>query len=101
MTDRQAALRALAGELTDYEPITDAFLAKSFTDQLLIVDVRDGASLPAAVTDKLADRDLRPAESVYSDNETPHSAVGNVGDATRHHFVDVRTRGSHRSYVVE
>ncbi|WP_434531894.1 hypothetical protein ACODNH_22505 [Haloarcula sp. NS06] len=101
MTDRQADLRTLAGELTDYEPITDAFLAKSFTDQLLIVDVRDGASLPAAVIDKLADHDLLPAESVYSADETPQSAVGDVGDATRHHFIDVRTRGSHHSYVVE
>ena len=101
MTDRQADLRALAGELTDSDPITDAFLAKSFTDQLLVVDVRDGEELPAAVRDRLADRDLLPADSVYGADDARRPAVGDVGDATRHHFVDVRTRGSHRSYVVE
>ncbi|GCF15153.1 hypothetical protein Harman_30880 [Haloarcula mannanilytica] len=101
MTDRQAQLRTLAGELTDYDPITDAFLAKSFTDQLLIVDVRDGEPLPADVIDRLADHDLHPADSVYGDDGGSPSAVGDVGNATRHHFVDVQTRGSHRSYVVE
>ncbi|EMA05550.1 hypothetical protein SAMN05443574_10846 [Haloarcula vallismortis] len=101
MTDRQAELRTLSGELTDSEGITDAFLAKSFTDQLLIVDVRDGEPLPTAVADQVADRDLLPADEVYGEAAANQSAIGNVGDATRHHFVDVRTRGSHRSYVVE
>jgi len=101
MTDRQAELRTLAGELTDSEAISDAFLAKSFTDQLLIVDVRDGEPLPPEVVDRLADRDLLPADEVYGEDAANQSATGDVGDATRHHFVDVRTRGSHRSYVVE
>ncbi|MDS0222747.1 hypothetical protein NDI54_15480 [Haloarcula sp. S1AR25-5A] len=101
MTDRKADLRTLAAELTESDPITDAFLAKSFTDQLLIVDVRDGEPLPAEVPDRLADRDLRPADSVYGEDAANQSAIGDVGTATRHHFVDVQTRGSHRSYVVE
>ena len=29
------------------------------------------------------------------------SFAGAVGDATRHHFVDVQTRGAHQSYVVD
>jgi hypothetical protein len=101
MTDRQSELRALATELTDYDAITDAFLAKSFTDQLLIVDVRDGEPLPTDVVDRLADHDLRTADSVYGDDAANQAAIGDVGAATRHHFVDVQTRGSHRSYVVE
>ncbi|KAA9395950.1 hypothetical protein Har1130_15175 [Haloarcula sp. CBA1130] len=101
MTDRQAELRTMAGELTDNAAITDAFLAKSFTDRLLIVDVRDGEPVPTAVVDQLADRDLLPADEVYGEAAATQSATGDVGDATRHHFVDVRTRGSHRSYVVD
>ncbi|MDT3435840.1 hypothetical protein KZ498_13370 [Haloarcula sp. 1CSR25-25] len=101
MTDRQGEIRSLAKELTGYEEITDAFLAKSFTDQLLIVDVRDGDSLPGDVTERLADQSLLPADSVYDEDGAGRSAIGDVGNATRHHFVDVQTRGSHRSYVVE
>jgi hypothetical protein len=101
MTDRQAELRTLAAELTDHAAITDAFLAKSFTDQLLIIDVRDGEPLPPDVVDQLADRELLPVDSVYGEDDANQSAIGDVGNATRHHFVDVQTRGSHRSYVVE
>lgn len=101
MTDRKAELRELAADLTEHDRITDAFLAKSFTDQLLIVDVSDGESIPPALADRLAEHDLRPADAVYEDADGGRSTLGDVGSATRHHFVDVRTRGSHRSYVVE
>lgn len=101
MSDRTERLRDLADELTAHEVVADAFLAKSFTDRLLILDVRSGADLPGAVVERLEAHDFRGAEGVYGDDEDARSVVGDVGDATRHHFVDVRTRGTHQSYVVD
>jgi hypothetical protein len=101
MSDRGTELRQLAVELQEYEAVEDAFVAKSFTDRLLIVDVGEGDGVPGAVTDRLAAHDLYGADGVYGDDDEHRSFVGSVGDATRHHFVDVRTRGSHQSYVVD
>lgn len=100
MTDREAELHRLAGELRDHETIDDAFLAKSFTDHHLIVDVSDD-TVPEDVTKRLAEHDLYGADGVYGDETGDRSFAGTVGDGTRHHFVDVRTRDSHRSYVVD
>jgi hypothetical protein len=100
MTEREAELRQLTAELRDHGTIEDAFLAKSFTDRLVIIDVGDGADVPADVSDRLAELDLQAAESVYGD-DAGSSFAGTIGDATRHHFVDVQTRGSHRSYVLD
>jgi hypothetical protein len=76
-------------------------LAESFTDRLLVVDLRQG-DLPVEVRDLLADHDLRGADAVYGrDDDDDRSSVGEVSDATGHQFVDVRTRGEHRSDVVE
>jgi hypothetical protein len=100
MTDREAELRQLTAELRDHGAIEDAFLAKSFTDRLVIVDVGDGAEVPSGVSERLAELDLHPADAVYGD-DAGSSFAGAIGTATRHHFVDVRTRGSHRSYVVD
>lgn len=103
MTDRTERLRDLADELAAREDVADAFLAKSFTDRLLILDVRSDGDVPEAVVDRLEAHDLRGAEGVYGDgdDEDARSVVGDVGDGTRHHFVDVRTRGAHQSYVVD
>ena len=90
----------MAADLRDHEAVDDAFLAKSFSDRLLIVDVGDDDGVPVDVADRLATHDLHAADGVYGDDEGT-SFVGAVGDATRHHFVDVRTRGTHRSYVVD
>lgn len=99
MSDREAELRQLLAEIRDHEAVDDAFLAKSFTDRLVIIDVSDGGSVPADVADRLAEHELRGAADVYGDDEG--SAFGGGGNATRHHFVDVQTRGSHHSYVVD
>lgn len=99
MSDRTAELRRVAADLRDHEAVDDAFLAKSFSDRLLIVDVGDDR-VPTGVANRLAAHDLHAADGVYGDDEG-NSFVGAVGDATWHHFVDVQTRGSHRSYVVE
>jgi hypothetical protein len=100
MTDREAELRQLVAELRTHEAVDDAFLAKSFTDRLVIVDIDDGETVPAAVRDRLAAHDVRDADDAYGVG-AGGSFTGDVGDAARHHFVDLRTRGSHRSYVVD
>ncbi|MHB9288840.1 hypothetical protein ACKVMT_17565 [Halobacteriales archaeon Cl-PHB] len=99
MTDREAELRAVVARLRETDAVVDAFLAKSFTDRQVVVDVAAGSDLPDAVRDRLATHDVRPADAVY-DAPRPTFA-SDVGDATRHHFVDVRTRGDHCSYVVD
>lgn len=101
MSDRRERLQRVAADLQEYDCIDDAFLAKSFTDQLLILDVEQGEAIPEAVLETLRDNDLRGAESVYGEDSEAHTVVGDLDDVTRHHFVDVRTRGSHQSYVVD
>lgn len=101
MPDRTTELRRLAADLTDHEVVEDAWLAKSFTDRLLVLELRAGASVPPAVTDRLAAHDLRGANAVYGTDADHPSFVGTVGGAERHQFVDTLTRGEHRSYVVE
>lgn len=101
MTDRTATLRDLAERIAEYEAITDAWVAKSFTDQLLVVDVAVDEQLPEAVVELLADHGLRGANEVYETDGPDTSFMGDVGDANRHQFVDVRTRGDHQSYVVK
>lgn len=81
--------------------VDDAFLAKSFTDRLLILDVCQGESIPADLEQVLSNHGLHGYEGVYGDDEAARSFAGDVGESTRHHFVDVQTRGSHQSYVVE
>jgi hypothetical protein len=101
MTDRAATLRQLATELTDHPAVVDAFVAKSFTDRLVIVDTVRGEPVPDEVRERLAAHECYGSEIVYGDGEDGPDFAGDVGDATRHHFVDVETRGAHQSYVVE
>ncbi|MXR51430.1 hypothetical protein GRX03_07415 [Halovenus sp. WSH3] len=101
MSDRRDALQEVADQLVEYDGIRDAFLAKSFTDRLLIVDVERDRELPDPALALLDEHDLRGIEEVYGEDSERRSVVGDVGDATRHHFVDVQTRGDHQSYVVD
>lgn len=101
MTERTEALDELVRSVADYDVVEDAWLAKSFTDRLLIVDVEQGESLPADLEERLAAHDLYGYNEVYDTQESNASFAGDGADATRHQFVDVRTRGDHRSYVVE
>lgn len=39
MSNRESTLRQLTTEIREHEAIEDAFLAKSFTDRLVIIDV--------------------------------------------------------------
>lgn len=101
MSDRVRELRQLIAEVQTHEAVEDAFLAKSFTDQLLILDLGDGDAVPEEIKTRLRNHDCYSAETVYEDSDGHTSSLGEVGDVTRHHFVDVRTRGSHQSYVAE
>lgn len=101
MTERERELRRLAGEFREHPVVTDAFLAKSFTDHLLIIDVRCDGPIPRDISKSLRNNDLVGAKEVYGDSGADVSFAGSVGDATRHQFVDTRTRGDHQSYVVE
>lgn len=101
MTEREAELRSLAGTLREYDAVSDAFLAKSFTDRLLIIDLQRDGPLPSEIAEMLSDHDLEGANEVYGETGTDVSFAGSVGETTRHQFVDVRTRGDHQSYVVD
>ncbi|WP_436934966.1 hypothetical protein [Halovenus marina] len=101
MTGRDEELRDLASTLREHDAVHDAFLAKSFTDHLLIVDNTAGERLPEDIVARLRAHDLRGANEVYSEGVTDVSFAGDIGNATRHQFVDVRTRGDHQSYTVE
>lgn len=101
MSGQDSELDVLVAELQESGVIEDAFLAKSFTDQLLVVDVQGHQSLSEEITDRLIECGFHPADRVYAGEEASSSFLGDVGDAKRHHFVDVRTRGTHQSYVVE
>ncbi|WP_157525808.1 hypothetical protein [Halorientalis sp. IM1011] len=98
--DRTAELRRLATDLREHDAVEDAWLAKSFTDRLLVVDLRTG-SVPAEIRERLEEHDCYGANDVYETGEADASFAGSVGDETRHQFVDVQTRGDHQSYVVE
>lgn len=101
MTDRTAELRTLAEEIRDHAEVADAWLAKSFTDQLFVIDVAADESLPEAVEATLTAHGLRGANEVYGTDGPDTSFMGGVGEGTRHQFVDVQTRGDHQSYVLE
>lgn len=100
-TDRGTEMRELAASLTDDPAVADAWLAKSFTDRVLVVTVEPGADLPDTVRQRLAAHDLRGANDVYGSEGPDPSAMGVAGAGQRHRFVDTRTRGEHQSYVVD
>jgi hypothetical protein len=97
---RDAEIQRLLDSLADRPEIADAWTAKSFTDRLLVVDVREDETLPTDVGPLLADHGFRGANEVYETSERG-SFLGDVPTGTRHQFVDVETRGTHQSYVVE
>jgi hypothetical protein len=101
MNDRETRLRDLADEVCAYDAVADAWLAKSFTDRLFVVDLEPDATLPDELPDRLAEYDLYGANEVYDVSDDSRSFSGAVAGANRHQFVDVRTRGDHQSYVLE
>lgn len=101
MADRATELRQLADDIADHDAIDDTFVAKSFTDQLVVVDYKAGETLPSAIVERLHEHGLVGANDVYATTEGDQSSTGAVGESTRHQFVDTETRGDHQSYVVD
>ncbi len=100
MIDRRAELDRLVRTITEHEAIENAWVAKSFTDRVLVVE-SEREDLPTAIEERLAEHDLRGVNEIYRVGDGEGSFVGAVGDGSRHRFVDMRTRGEHRSYVVD
>lgn len=101
MTERGNELRRLAEKFRDHDAVTGAFLAKSFTDRLVIIDLQGDVPMPRDIAESLEENDLKGVNEVYADVGGEESFAGTVGNATRHQFVDIRTRGDHQSYVIE
>jgi len=101
MTERGDRLRDLADRVADRDDVTDAWTAKSFTDRLLVVEVRPDAALPASVRIRLHDHGFREANEVYDVDAVDADFAGRLADGRRYRFVDVRERGELQSYVVE
>jgi hypothetical protein len=102
MTDRDSGLRELAARAREYDAVADAFLAKSFTDQMIVLDLRaDADSVPEELIALLEANGCHGANEVYDRDAADGSSAGAVGGADRHQFVDTETRGDHRSYVVD
>lgn len=100
MTAREETLRELVAQIREHDSVEAAFLAKSFTDRLVVIDFEAGARLPETIVASLRVTGLRGANAVYETGGADRS-VSAIGVGTRHQFVDVQTRGQHRSYVVD
>lgn len=71
MSDGRERLAAVTEQLLEYGVVTDAFLAKSFTDRLLIVDVTESAQLPADALELIHEHDFRALDSLNTDDKRP------------------------------
>lgn len=99
MSAREADLRELIAELCEIDVVALAFLAKSFTDRLVIVDVGPDVEMSDEIVARLEAYDFRGADEVYGGDERG-SFAGEAAGSTRHHFVDIRARGFHQPSVV-
>jgi len=99
---REATLRELAERARDHDAVTDAFVAKSFTDLLVVVDLAPGErTVPAELVDLFESHGCLGANEVYDRESDDRSSAGGSDGGDRHQFVDTETRGEHQSYVVE
>ncbi|QIO23462.1 hypothetical protein [Haloarcula sp. JP-L23] len=102
MSDRDETARSLAADIAARPDVADAWTAKSFTDRLLVVELPAECDLPESTVETLRDRGFVGAEEVYDvDGADDAAFAGRLTDARRYRFVDVESRGEHRSYVVE
>lgn len=101
MDERERDLRALAEECTDRPGVADAWVAKSFTDLLFVVEGPAGASLPDGLREELAAHDLVGYNEAYDVPAPDPAMAGDLPDRDRYRFVDIASRGTQQSYVVE
>lgn len=101
MADRAAEIHDLAADLAEYDAVADAWLAKSFTDRLLVVEVRAGAVLPADAAALVREHGLAGYNEVHDVGVEAPAFAGDLSRGDRYRFVDLETRGELQSYVVE
>lgn len=101
MDDREAALRDLAEDLIEREAVLDAWLAKSITDRLFVVELEADEKLPTHIREELLTAGLQPYTDLHDVPATDAAFAGDLGGARRYRFVDVKSRGSLQPYVVE
>jgi hypothetical protein len=101
MTDTQADLETLVERCQRREGVLDAWLAKSFTDLLVVVEVPDDASVPEEVLDDLSAHGLVGYNEVHEVSATDAASAGDLPDRERYRFVDLDSRGTQQSYVVD
>ena len=101
-TDRESELWRLAERARAHESVADAFVAKSFTDLLVVVDLEaDRERVPPELLSLFESHGCEGANNVYDRDAEDGSSAGGFDGATRHQFVDSETRGEHQSYVVD
>ncbi|MFC7075993.1 hypothetical protein [Haloarcula halophila] len=101
MSERAQTARELAADVATHDGVRDAWTAKSFTDQLLVVETAPGEPIPTAVRERLTADGFAGADEVYDvDGAADAAFAGQFEDCQRYRFVDTESRGQHRSYVV-
>jgi len=85
---RRDELEALADRIAGFDGVERSWVAESFQDTLLFVEVPSGAALPDAVARVLDERGLTGANEAYGIDASGASDAGNVGAYEQHRFVD-------------
>lgn len=85
---RRDELEALADRVAAIDGVERSWVAKSFQDTLLFVEVPSERALPDAVVELLDERGLTGANEAYGIDATGASDAGNLGDYEQHRFVD-------------
>jgi len=86
---RRDELEAIADRVAAIDGVERSWVAKSFRDTLLFVEVPSERALPDAAAELLEDRGLTGANEAYGiDGSGDASDAGNVGDYEQHRFVD-------------
>ncbi len=101
MSERRQELETLVERCQRRDGVLDAWLAKSFTDLLVVVEVPEDEGLPADLVADLAAADVVGFNEVHGVPAPDSASAGAVTDRERFRFVDLESRGTHQSYVVE
>lgn len=101
MDDHDHELRTLASRCAQRECVLDAWVAKSFTDLLLVLEVAEGDTLSADIREWLAEQDLVGYNELHDVAAADPASAGELPDRDRYRFVSLDSRGRQQSYVVE
>lgn len=89
--DRVTELERFAASLEAHEGVVSAWLAKSFEDRVLFLEVPSGEPVPDDVRERIREAGLAGMNEVYGlDGEA--AFAGNVGNREQYRFVDVGDR---------